>query len=200
MIHDLRTTIYLVRHGHVHNPENIFYGRLPGFRLSETGREEATKLGKHLGTKKLAAIYASPLERTKETATFIQTHHPHLSITPDKRLIEVYSPLEGRSFAELAPTNWNWFLPEYIARGGETMEAIWDRMHHFLQEAATKHHGEEIAVVSHGDPIMITKVMASGKPLRFESIRGEGYVETATGIELRFENGVCRAILGIHNG
>ena len=36
-----KTVVHLLRHGEVHNPEKVLYGRLPGYRLSETGEAMA---------------------------------------------------------------------------------------------------------------------------------------------------------------
>lgn len=185
------TTIYLVRHGNVHNPENVFYGRLPNFRLSKQGEKEAKKLGRHLSGKKLSAIYASPMQRAQETAGFIAEHHPHLAVAAEERVIEVYSPLQGQSYEMLEEINWNWFLPEYIEQGGEAMEAIAARMYEALSDIAKKHEGEEVVVVSHGDPIMAAQITLAGTPLTFENLRGKDYVDTATGFEFCFTDGVC---------
>ena len=57
-----KTTIYLMRHGHVHNPQNILYGRLPGFSLSEMGIGQAQAAGEWLADKPISAIYSSPME------------------------------------------------------------------------------------------------------------------------------------------
>ena len=182
----MKTTVYLVRHGEVHNPQRVIYGRIPGFQLSEKGRKQAHALGKHLSDKKLTAIYASPLERTHETATYIHKHHNHLSITHDERIIECYTPLEGEKIEIVEKSNWNFYAPEFIKKGGESLEDIWSRMSVFLEEKVKLHAGEEIAVVSHGDPIMITASQHTGKPLIVESIRGE-YVETAKGYQIEFD-------------
>lgn len=191
------TTIYLVRHGHVHNPENVFYGRIPDFRLSEQGKAEAKKLGHHLSEKKLVAIYASPMQRAQETASFIAEHHPHLAVATEERVIEVYSPLQGQSYEMLGEINWNWFLPEYIEQGGETLATIGERMLAALHDLAKKHAGEEIAVVSHGDPIMVAQILLAGKPLTFENVRGRDYIDTATGFEFCLTGGACTKVMSL---
>ena len=43
------TTVHLVRHGEVHNPERILYGRLPGYRLSARGEQMAQRVGEQIG-------------------------------------------------------------------------------------------------------------------------------------------------------
>lgn len=183
----MQTTIYLVRHGEVHNPTKVVYGRIPGFYLSETGRAQADKLGSHLAGKKLSAIYASPLERTHETATYIHKHHEHLNIVHDERIIECYTPLEGESIEVVEKNNWNFYAPEFLEKGGESLEDIWNRMSAFFSEKVQQHKGESIAVVSHGDPIMISAAQHTGKPLALESIRGIAYVETAKGYQIDFD-------------
>lgn len=188
------TTIYLVRHGEVHNPTKVVYGRIPGFYLSETGRAQAMKLGSHLSGKKLSAIYASPLERTHETATYIHKHHGHLNIVHDERIIECYTPLEGESIEVVEKNNWNFYEPEFLAKGGESLEDIWNRMNTFFTEKVKQHAGEEIAVVSHGDPIMITAARHAGKPLVVESIRGIAYVETAKGFQIIYDENSVREV------
>ena len=55
----MATTLYLIRHGEVHNPEGIIYGRLPGFGLSVRGRQQLTHAAEVLaGEGPLAALYA----------------------------------------------------------------------------------------------------------------------------------------------
>src|SRR5688572_20018142 len=67
--------VHLVRHGEVANPQRVIYGRLPGFVLSVRGRTEAEQAARRLQEREVGAIYASPLERTVETATIIAAPH-----------------------------------------------------------------------------------------------------------------------------
>lgn len=183
----MKTTVHLVRHGEVHNPTGVFYGRIPGFKLSENGRNQVKKLGKHLSNRSIKKIYASPLDRTKETAAIIQEFFPTIPVSYDERLIEVGSPVQGKPMAELIPSQWNFYIEEFIAQGGESLEDIWKRMSSFFSEVVPLHDNEEIIVVSHGDPIMITAASYQGLPLRFESIRNSVYIETAQGMQLLFD-------------
>jgi broad specificity phosphatase PhoE len=183
----MKTTIYLVRHGDVHNPDGVFYERIPGFRLSDLGNTQAHALGKFLSTKTIAAIYASPLQRTQETATIVASYHATLSVVSDDRLIEVSSIKRGQKQAELAMDRWNFYLPKYTKQGGEKLSDIWRRMKHVIGEKVKAHQGQEIILVSHGDPIMISRAKYRGKPLALSSIRGEGYVQTAKGVALVFD-------------
>ena len=63
------TTIHLVRHGEVDNPEGILYGRIPGFGLTERGHEMARRVGEHFAQEDNApdALVASPLLRAQQT-------------------------------------------------------------------------------------------------------------------------------------
>ena len=90
------TTIYFVRHGEVHNPQGIFFGRYPRFRLSERGRSQAGQTAQFLKDTSIAAIYTSPLLRARQTAQIIGTHH-HMQATVSNRLIEIKSHLQGTS-------------------------------------------------------------------------------------------------------
>jgi broad specificity phosphatase PhoE len=76
-----------VRHAQVWNPEGVVYARLPGFHLSDQGRQEAAALGDSLRAAPVQAIYASPLERASETAEILAAPHG-LSVVVDDRLVE----------------------------------------------------------------------------------------------------------------
>src|SRR5665809_35607 len=64
----VRTVVHLLRHGEVHNPEGVLYGRLPGYHLSELGRQMAERAAGHLAGHDVTHLVASPLERAQETA------------------------------------------------------------------------------------------------------------------------------------
>lgn len=61
--------VYLVRHGEALNPDHLVYADLPGFGLSDRGREEALAAADRLGA--VAAVVTSPLTRARETAVVI---------------------------------------------------------------------------------------------------------------------------------
>lgn len=183
----MKTVIYLVRHGEVFNPKQICYGRLPGFPLSDVGRKQAHALGKHLSDKKLSAIYASPQERAQETASIIASYHTDIQVIPDVRLSEVNSLTQGRTIAELAGLWYDFYKPEYTKLGSETLSDIWKRMQSSIRDIVTRHKGQEIAVVSHGDPIMITFIKHKGRPLQVAEIQREQFVQTAKGFRFIFD-------------
>lgn len=179
-----KTIIYLVRHGEVHNPEDIFYARLPGFKLSKRGEHEAMKLAEHLKSKPISAIYTSSLERARQTAGYLAARRPEIPIIYDDRLLEVRTPAQGMKFEILRKSDVNLYTDALIAQGGETINDVWMRVSEFIHDAGIKHIGEEIAAYTHGDLIMITKAVLERKPLIIESIRGGYYVPHAKGIQV----------------
>jgi broad specificity phosphatase PhoE len=182
------TTIYLVRHGEVHNPERIVYGRIPGFRLSETGRQQATKLGKFLSKRPIAGMYASPLDRTRETASIVASFlSSPIPVSYDERLLEVKTPLEGTplvNYESHGSQHFDFYSAEILAQGGESIQDIANRIENVIEEITEKHSGSEVVMVSHGDPIMIIRAKYQGKPLVLGSIRDGTYVQHAKGIQL----------------
>jgi broad specificity phosphatase PhoE len=183
----MKTIIYLVRHGEVHNPQKIMYERLPGYHLSEVGKQQAHELGKYLSDKAISAIYASPLERTRQTAYIIASYHKGISIVHDERLLEVSTTARGMSIVHLEEERWNFYKPKYTKLGGEKLSDIWKRMQATFDDILTKHKGQEVVVVSHGDPVMVSMIKHKGRPLRIAEIRGAEYVQTAHGFRLVFD-------------
>lgn len=178
------TKLYLVRHGEVFNPHQIVYGRLPGFGLSETGKKQAEALGTFLQTKPITAVYASPLVRAQETASYVAKHFPHVSLVTDERLMEIRSVVDGKPNSIMFARKWNFYTPDLTREGGEKLSEIWQRMQAFLFDITVKHTGEEVVAVSHGDPIMIVRAKGNNKRLGLQHIRGKEYVPHASGIAL----------------
>ncbi len=80
----VETTVHLLRHGEVHNPEGVLYGRRDGFHLSELGRRMAQRVADTIGDRDIVHVVASPLERAQETAAPLAAadkDHPEL---PDR--------------------------------------------------------------------------------------------------------------------
>lgn len=69
----MKTTIHLMRHGEVYNPDKVLYGRKPGFRLSSLGQEMASAAANAFvaGEHDLALVVASPpFARTADCFTY----------------------------------------------------------------------------------------------------------------------------------
>mgnify|MGYP000741745465 CR=1 FL=1 len=102
------TRVHVMRHGEVHNPEGILYGRLPGYRLSERGQSQAQAVADALAHNDIAAVIASPLQRAQETATPIAAAHG-LVLGTDDQLIESANYFEGK---RMSPGDGVWKNPQ----------------------------------------------------------------------------------------
>lgn len=146
-------TLYLARHGDVHNPDGILYGRMPNFRLSELGREQAQAAGKWLAEQNPVRLYASPMQRAQETAGIIRDAlATDPQITTEERINECHTPYDGTSHAELEEINFDLYTgtePPY-----EQPRDLRRRLVAFVQDMRKKHAGETIAAVSHGDIVV----------------------------------------------
>lgn len=92
------TVVHVVRHGEVHNPEGVLYGRRDGYHLSELGRQMADRVAEHLASHDITHVVASPLERAQETATPVAKSHG-LTLHTDDHLIEAANVFEERPSA-----------------------------------------------------------------------------------------------------
>lgn len=109
----MKTVVHVMRHGEVHNPEKILYGRLPDYHLSERGRAQAKRVAEWLATRDITHVVASPLERAQETAAPIAAEHG-LPVGTDEELIESANVFQGQKVspgdgALRDPRNW-WHL------------------------------------------------------------------------------------------
>jgi broad specificity phosphatase PhoE len=147
------TIIHLLRHGEVHNPAKILYGRLPGFRLSQLGVQMAQAAAKALAGRDIRLVVSSPLERAQQTAEPIAAEFG-LPIEIDDRLIESANFFEGKRFgvgdgALRDPRNW-WVLRDpFRPSWGESYVDIARRMYAALQSARGRVEGHEALLVSH---------------------------------------------------
>jgi hypothetical protein len=89
-----RSVVHLLRHGEVHNPEKILYGRLPGYPLSDLGERMAVRAAEFFAPRDVVRVVSSPLERARQTAAPI-AEKLGLDVTIDERLIESGNVFEG---------------------------------------------------------------------------------------------------------
>lgn len=188
------TTIFFVRHGLVVNPDKIWYGRLPGFHLGETGKEQARNAGERLRDRSVETIYSSPLERTIETSKIIGDILGIETIHKDDRLLEVLSPLQGCKEEEMAARGWNHFTQDLLSKGGESIDDIVTRLMNFFSEKAKIHKENPIIVVSHGEPMMITYLLSQGIKPSYETISTSEYPSTGSVYELMIDEGKATSI------
>ncbi len=163
------TFVHLVRHGEVHNPQKILYGRLPGYRLSERGQAMAQRVGEHLAGNDVAVLRCSPLLRAQQTAAPIAAAHG-LEARTDQRLTEAYNRFEGHRMghgeAKLTdPRNWRWFLNPLRPSWGEPYRDQVHRVTRVIHEVRAEAEGREAVLVLHQLPIWLTRLSAEGRPL-----------------------------------
>ena len=161
--------ILLIRHGMTDAVGRQLVGWTPGVHLNAEGRGEARRLGEFLRPSPIAAVYASPLERTAETAREVAQPHG-LAVNVRERLGEVrYGDWTGRMLEEVEADPrwhfWNERRGEARCPNGESMAEIQDRMAAELRDIARRHADETVAVVSHGDPIRAAMSYFLGMPL-----------------------------------
>ncbi|MBB5776459.1 histidine phosphatase family protein [Nonomuraea jabiensis] len=163
------TVVHLLRHGEVHNPAGVLYGRLPGYHLSETGKLMAETVAKAVGGRDIVAIYSSPLERALETAAPL-ADKLGLDIVQDERLIEAGNLLQGRPVGQgLAilrnPRNYRYFYNPLRPSWGEPYPVIVRRMKSVIDDARAAARGHEVVLVSHQLPIWTIRSAAEGRRL-----------------------------------
>ena len=151
--------IFFVRHGEVHNPAGIFYGRLPRFRLSETGRRQAAAAATVLAAEPLAAIYTSPLLRARQTAAVIAAHHA-VPLRHSSLLLEIGTSWAGTPNKEV-PKGTSFYV-DRRHESDETVEDVLGRMQRLLRLLVRRHQGQIVACVSHADPIANIALWAGG--------------------------------------
>ena len=182
-----RTLVHMLRHGEVHNPEGILYGRLPGYHLSERGRAQAEAVAKTLVDNDIAVVLASPLLRAQETAAPIADAHG-VEIVTDDGLIESENRFEGTKFgvgdgALRRPANWPLMRDPFTPSWGEPYLRIAHRMlgaAHHARELALDH---EAVCVSHQLPIWTLRRYLMGQRLWHDPRRRQCALASLTTLE-----------------
>ena len=151
------TVVHLMRHGEVHNPEGVLYGRLPDYHLSELGRQMADRVAEDLAGRDITHVVASPLERAQETAQPIGKVHG-LEIAVDDRLIEADNIFQGKTFGVgdgslRNPGYWKYLTNPFKPSWGEPYIEQAVRMSAALAAARDAARGHEAVCVSHQLPI-----------------------------------------------
>lgn len=152
-----RTTIHLMRHGEVHNPLGVLYGRIAGYNLSDLGHEMAAKVAESLKDNDITHLVASPLERAQQTAQPL-ADILKLDIHTDERVIEAGNKFEGVTFGTGEGSLWrpkNWWLVRNPLRPswGEPYVEIAARMRSAIRDALEVARGHEAVIVSHQLPV-----------------------------------------------
>ncbi|MFS0852882.1 histidine phosphatase family protein [Microbacterium sp. 179-I 3D4 NHS] len=163
--------LHLVRHGEVHNPGRVLYGRLPDFHLSDDGARMARAAAEHVAGlgRDVEALRCSPLERTQESAAPFAERF-HLEALLDERVIEPSNVFEGMQMRRslMNPLNW-WHLRQpSLPSWGEPYTLIADRMRAAMDELWHGTEAGDAVIVSHQAPIWITHLSVAGLPLRHD--------------------------------
>ena len=165
----MRTTVHLLRHGEVHNPDKVLYGRLPHFRLSDDGRQMAVDAAEALRGRDVREVCASPLQRAQETAAPIGAVFG-LTTTTDDRLIESTNVFEGKRVGVgdgvlQTPSSWRHLYDPFTPSWGEPYLQIARRMLHATEDVRDRNLGHEAVCVSHQLPIWTVRRYVEGRRL-----------------------------------
>lgn len=165
--YSMTSTVHFLRHGEVHNPEKILYGRQPGWYLSERGREMAATVAGWSEQFKVGAVLASPLQRAQETAEPLAKAHGLTTIT-NENLIEATNVFEGKKFEMGSgvlrhPKSWRYLTRPWIPSWGEPYEEQVSRMLSALFAARDAANGLDAFAISHQLPIWILRSAVEGR-------------------------------------
>jgi probable phosphomutase (TIGR03848 family) len=164
------TLVLLVRHGQTPTTGASLPGRAPGLHLADTGRAQAEAAAERIARlPAVAAVYASPLERTRETAAPIAKARG-CKVQIARGLLECdFGEWTGRALKDL------FTLPEWTTvqrypsgfrfPGGESFTEMQQRITGAIAQLVAKHPGETIVAVSHADPIKAAVAHAMGTHL-----------------------------------
>lgn len=187
-----RTVVHLLRHGKVHNPSGILYGRLPGYHLAESGRAMADGIARHLESTDVTYVASSPLVRAQETAAPLAAAK-RLPVVTDDRLIEAGNEFEGMKVAVgdgvlRQPQHWAKLRNPFLPSWGEPYLQIAHRMLAAVYGAVAAADGHEALIVSHQLPIVTVRRYLRGQRLWHNPTSRECSVASLT--SLLFDDGV----------
>jgi probable phosphomutase (TIGR03848 family) len=164
------TIVLLVRHGQTPTTGKKLPGRAPGLHLAPKGVEQAEKVGGRVGALgNVKAVYASPMERTQETAAPI-ARACGLRVRTHRGLIEAdFGSWTGKDLSALRKLT-DWKTVQSYPSGfrfpkGESFPEMQTRMTGAIAELVGRHSGETIVAVSHADTIKAAIADAAGTPL-----------------------------------
>ena len=192
------TRIYIIRHAEA---EGNLYRRAQGHydgKITAQGYRQIDALAERFRDVHLDAVYSSDLFRTVTTAGAILKYHD-LTLNTDPRLREVCMGVwEGMAWGDIEamdgeqlekfgsdPASWH-------VSGGETFEALAERVTGAVLDIASRHDGQTIAIVSHGMAIRSLLCRAKGLPL--SSLPQVRHGDNTAVSLLEAENGVLTVV------
>lgn len=167
----MTTTFFLVRHAQHGLLDRVLVGRMPDVGITEAGRRDAERVGRRLGSERIALVQSSPQQRARETAGPIAAALGEtVEIAPALDEIDV-GAWTGRSFDALRDdprwAAWNSARSTAGAPDGESFADVQARVVRHFDECRRAHPGEGIAMVSHADVIKAGLLFYLGAPLDF---------------------------------
>jgi len=184
----MTSTVHFLRHGEVHNPEKILYGRQPGWYLSERGQEMAQTVAEWSKQFDLGAVFASPLQRAQETARPLAAAH-NLEIVTNENLIEAANVFEGKKFEMGSgvlrhPKSWRYLTRPWVPSWGEPYEEQVERMLAALFAARDAANGKDAFAISHQLPIWILRSAVEGRRMMHDPRKRECTLASVTSFHL----------------
>lgn len=174
----MTTTFFLLRHAAHDNVGGYLAGRMPGVWLGSDGRAQAERLASRMQRETLVAVYASPRERTQETAAIVAAAQGirRVVTAPELDEVDFGEAWEGKDFAALDhdPAWRRWNSVRSLARtpAGERMIDVQARAMNLVERLGGQHAGDAVALVSHSEVIKAIVNHVLGLPidawLRFE--------------------------------
>lgn len=175
-----------MRHGEVHNPDGVLYGRLPGFRLSELGARMAAAASDACADRDIRRIVTSPLQRTQESAA---PWAARFQLTPelDQGLIEPRNRFEGMHVRSAIrdPRNWHALMLPWRPSWGEAFSSIAARMMTAVDDAWHSVDDGEVVLVSHQLPIWMVARTVARKQLAHDPRKRRCTLSSITSLERR---------------
>jgi broad specificity phosphatase PhoE len=179
--------VHLLRHGEVHNPEGILYGRLPGFRLSAAGEAMAERAARWFEDRDVVHLVSSPLERAQQTADPL-SELLALPVHLDERLVEAGNAFEGTRFGRrtLADPAMVWRLRNpWRPSWGEPYTEIAARMLRAVEAARDAARGHAAVCVSHQLPIWTLRTHLEGRRYLHDPRRRQCGLASVTSVTYR---------------
>lgn len=193
------TTIYFFRHGKIHNPKKVFYGRHIPVQLSQEGQQGVKKFAQKLYKQHvhLDILYTSPLHRAVTTAHILAKALciPSDNIVKLVELIDVHIPtLVGKPLTlrgEIHKSGIDEYSGIYEAAGHETRTAITHRMYSVVQRILKEQIGKTVGIVSHGDSLrfLLFKLLSKSEDIpSMGELKAIYYPPKGEGWRMSFDN------------
>jgi broad specificity phosphatase PhoE len=163
------TRVHLLRHGEVHNPDGVLYGRLSGYHLSERGLAMANRIAETVADRDIVWLVSSPLERARETAAPVAAKLG-LDVVIDERLTEAENVFQGLRFGS---GSWSALRLSHLKHLRNPLRPSWGepyvelvaRMRAAMTDARAAADSHEALLVSHQLPIWIVRSAVEGRRL-----------------------------------